>query len=115
MSIRLDFVHDVQDSATERRLQQEALSQLRARKAAQAQMDREAAARDLQEKWAAQQVAASKPQPQQGLQQLAQARMVRATSPGWQPPAPATPQASSTFQPGGFAGAARAAMLRGRR
>ncbi|MDN3568664.1 hypothetical protein QWZ14_30180 [Paeniroseomonas aquatica] len=112
MPTRFDFLHDVADSQNERRLQQEALSMLRANKSAQAILDREAAAKDARERWAAEQVHASRPVPQAGLQQAAQQRMMARVSPGWAPPAPLTPQASPVFTPGGSAAAARDLMQR---
>lgn len=112
MPTRFDFIHDVADSPNEKRLQQEALSILRSRKAAQAVLDREQAARDIQAKWTREQVAASRPAPEQGRQHAAQQHMMARVSPGWTPPAPLTPQAAPVFQPGGSAGAARDAMQR---
>ena len=92
MSIRHDFNHDVGPSATEHRLQQEALAQLRARKAAQAVLDREAAAKDAEARWVRQQVAASRPAPVVGVQQAARNAMMARTSPGWTLEPPADPQ-----------------------
>lgn len=112
MPTRLDFIHDVADSPNEKRIQQEALAMLRARKVAQAVMDREQAARDIQAKWAREQVAASRPAPEQGRQHAAQAAMMARVSPGWAPPAPLKPQPSPVFTPGGSAAAARELMQR---
>lgn len=112
MSMRHDFNHDISDSINERRLQAEALAQLVANKAAQRELDRREAAADAMSDWARKAIAASKPAPEQGRQQAAQAAMMSRVAPGWAPPAPLKPQASPVFQPGGSAAAARELMMR---
>lgn len=98
--------------------QSDALVRLRAEKAAQAVLDREAAAKDIAERWAAQQVAATRPAPAPNAADDARNLMIRRSMPGYQPPVlmpvghAARVHAAAEPSPSSIAGKARGVMMR---
>jgi hypothetical protein len=94
MSYRTDEI-----SRTNLESEAEALARLRAEQAARRVLDREAAARDANERWAAREAPKARPAGAVGVQQAAQQAMVRRTSPGWTlEPQPDVARASAAWR-----------------
>lgn len=66
--------------------QSDALARMRAEAAARAVLDKEQAARDIQARWAGEQVAASRPAPQVGAAAAARDAMITRAVPRYAPP-----------------------------